>query len=430
MGRITLIGFCFWSLGAHAGRGVSDTGNENCTYAGLKLDGGATPGTKGKVNSIADDFSGLVVCTDPQTKRVYETFTLAKGKRSGETRKYDRSSGRLTELLPYKAGQLDGCVKKYDDRSGFETWEYCVQAGVPQGLQKAFDRETGVLTSIKWVNPEGKSVPASDIQFNVKGQPTELECGPQTLIGADDLWCGRGDREGKVTLYTSDGLAARTVSYRNGKRHGWTHTFDIEGKLRSEERFENGRSVEMRRFNPADGGQKFESIAIGADTEKDIVYFDQSKKPRLVMERSKGRLLKELAYFANGQLSYEKLAKGDDFELKQYADDGTMLEQGLYFPRWGKEIGIWGLAPKGTIKRYREGVLVEEATYDDHGRRDGLQRYFDLERPKRVLRREHFQGGKLRWTEDAVETGDVLRRDYAEDGSVSSEVLMSKTKSL
>ncbi len=418
------------ALPSFAGRGVSDTGNENCTYAGLKLDRGAQPGTKGKVNHVADDFSGLVVCTDPQSKRVYETYELTKGKRNGETRRYDRRSGRLVEQVPYTAGVRDGCVKRYDDRSGHLTAQFCVRNDVPQGMDMSFDAQTGVMTGIKWVSAPGQPRDTSAIQFNKKGQLTFLECGPQTLMGVDDLWCGRGNREGLVTLYTSEGWPWQVVTYRNGKRQGWTRTYSEDGKLRAEERFENDKSVERRKFDASAQGKNYERVTLG-DVDKEIIYFDESKAPRLALERTKGRITQELAYFVNGKLHYQKSAKGDGYALKRYNDDGSLVEEGFFVPLWSHEIGLWGLVPQGSIKRYKHGVLVEEANYSNTSRRDGLQQYFDPEQAGRLLQREHYKQGALLWSEDLFDTrAEALRREYAEDGSITREVIVSVPKTL
>lgn len=416
------------TLGGGGTRG--DTSNENCTYAGLKLDLGAQRGTKGKVNHVADDFSGLVVCADVDTKHLYETYELVKGKRSGETRRYDRRSGRLTEQVPYKAGIRDGCVKRYDDRSGHLTSQFCVRNDVPQGLDMSFDAQTGVMTGIKWVSAPSQPRDTSSIQFNKKGQPTFVECGPQTLIGMDDLWCGRGDREGQVTLYSSEGWPWQVVSYRNGKRQGWTRTYSEDGKLRSEERFENDQSVERRRFDANAEGKKYESITLG-NVDKELVYFDHSKSPRLAIERTKGRVTKELAYFANGKPHYQKIAKGDGYELKRFDEEGSLTEEGFFVARWGDTSGLWGLAPQGGVKRYVRGVLVEEANYATNSRRDGSQKYFDSEQAGRLLRREHYKQGTLLWSEDLLDTrAEALRREYAEDGSITREVIVSVPKVL
>lgn len=418
------------ALPSFAGRGVSDTGNENCTYAGLKLDRGAQPGTKGKVSSVADDFSGLVVCTDPESKRVYETYELTQGKRHGETRLYDRRSGRLVEQVPYTAGVRDGCVKRYDDRSGHLTSQFCVRNNVPQGVDMSFDAQTGVMTRIKWVSAPGQPRDASEIQFNKKGQLTFLDCGPQTLMGVDDLWCGRGNREGQATLYSSEGWPWQVVTYRNGKRQGWTRTYGEDGKLRSEERFEDGKSVERRKFDTSGQGKRYERVTLG-DVSKEIIYFDESKTPRLALERTKGRITKELAYFANGKPHYQKSAKGEGYDLKHYDDNGSLVAEGFFVPLWAHEVGLWGLVPQGSVKRYKRGVLVEEANYANNSRRDGLQKYFDSEQAGRLRRREHYKQGTLLWSEDVFDNRtEALRREYAEDGSIARETIVSVPKTL
>lgn len=408
--------------------GTTDTGNETCTYAGVKLDLAAMPNTPGRTNSVPDDFSGLVVCTDPQTRRVYETYTLTKGKRTGETRRFDRSTGNLEELVPYRDGRREGCVQRYQPRTRHLVFEFCVHDDEPQGLQKRFDADTGALVSIQWVLPRGTQGEATSIQFNKQGQPTSLQCGPQTLVGADDLWCGRGGREGEVTLYASEGWPTETASYRDGQRHGWTRRWRRDGTLTSERRYEKGEEVEARQVDAA-GGRKYErTSADGQDTE--TVYFEASKAPRLQLVRAKGQLTKETAWYANGKVHYEKVARDGRYEVKRYDDAGRVVEEGTFFPRWGDGVGLWGLAPAGAVRRSVEGVLVEEANYAD-GRRDGLQRFYDGQAAGRLVRREHYVKGALRWSED-VTAGrrEVLRRDYAEDGSVQSEVLVRAPQQL
>lgn len=408
---------------------TSDTGNENCTYGGLKLDLGAMPNTKGKTNHVADDFTGLVVCTDPDTKKVYETYELVKGARTGVTKQFDRRTGRVSELVPYEGGKRNGCVKRFDDRSGHLVFEFCVRDDVPQGLQKNFDSETGVLTRITWVNPRGTQGPTTNIQFNKKGQPTSLSCGPQRLLGDDDLWCGRGGHPGEVTLYAEEGWPREKVSYLDGKQHGWTRRYHKDGRLLSEERYEHGKSVEERSVD-AQGAAKFERTVEGTQ-EKETVFFEESKKPRLVIERKEGALVKELAYFANGKPEYEKVRRADgNYDVRSYEDTGALSVEGVFTPRWGDRLGLWSLAPTGLVKRYLKGQLRAEERYDAQGNADGLQSYFEVERPKQLQRREKWEKGRLRWSEDTAPSGDVLHRTYAEDGSVSSEVLMKPSKEI
>jgi antitoxin component YwqK of YwqJK toxin-antitoxin module len=287
-------------------KSTTDTGNEDCTYDGLRLDKGSMPNSKGKVNSVPEDFSGLVVCVDPDTKYVYEQYQLAKGERVGLTKQYDRRTGRLSELIPYEAGVREGCVKRYDSKTGRLVFEFCVEKGQPHGLQKSYDADTGHLTSIKWVRKRGDDGEATSIQFNSKGQPTSLQCGPQTVMGSDDLWCGRGGRSGEVTLYSDEGWPSAVVSYRNTKQHGWERRYHRDGHLLREERFEDGKSVEERRV---DGKGASYMRTRSGESETETVYFEESKKPRLVIERKQGKTVKEVAYFANGKVNYEKVAK-------------------------------------------------------------------------------------------------------------------------
>lgn len=405
---------------------LTDTSNENCTYGDLDL--GAMPGTKGKVNHVPDDFSGLVVCTDPETKKVYETYELVKGLRVGETKRFDRRTGRLSELVPYAAGKRNGCVKRFDDRTGRLVFEFCVRDDEPQGLQKNFDRDTGVLTRITWVNPRGVQAETTNIQFNAQGQPTSLRCGPQRLLGEDDLWCGRGGHPGEVTLYAEEGWPREKVSHLDDQLHGWSRRYHKDGRLLSEERFEHGKSVEERRVD-AQGAPKFERTTSG-EQEKETVYFEESKRPRLVLERKEHVLQKELAFFANGKPEYEKVRRKDGaFDVRAYDDSGALVLEGTFFNRWGERLGLWGLAPTGVLKRYEKGQLREEERYDAAGERDGVQRSFEAGSAK-LLRREKWEKGRLRWSEDSAPSGEVLHREYAEDGSVTGEVLMKPSKEL
>lgn len=406
---------------------TADTGNENCTYDGLRLDKGSMPNTKGKVNSVPDDFSGFVVCVDPDTKHVYEEYQLVKGERVGSTKQYDRRTGRLAEVIPYEAGKRQGCVKRYDSKTGRLVFEFCVDAGEPHGLQKSFDADSGNLTSIKWVKKRGETGEATSVQFNSKGQPTSLQCGPQTVLGSDDVWCGRGGRSGEVTLYSSEGWPTAVVSYRNNKQHGWERRYHKDGHLMREERFEDGKSVEER---AVDGkGTSYERTKTG-ESENETVYFEESKKPRLVIERKKGQLVKEIAYFANGKVNYEKVAKGEGVALHTYTEAGQLESEGTYRQRWGDGIGLWGLLATGELKRYANGALVEELHFNEASELDGLQKLFDRENPKRVARREKWEKNVLRWSEDTTKSGDVLRREYAEDGSVKVESLTKAAREL
>jgi antitoxin component YwqK of YwqJK toxin-antitoxin module len=333
----------------------------------------------------------------------------------------------VSELVPYAAGKRNGCVKRFDDKSGHLVFEFCVRDDEPQGLNKSFDAATGRLTRIQWVNPRGVKGETTSIQFNGQGQPTSLQCGPQRLIGADDLWCGRGGKQGEVTLYSSEGWPSEKTGYLDGKRHGWSRRYHKDGHLLSEERYEKGKSVEERQVT--DGAAKYERTRVG-DDEKETVSFEESKKPRLVIERQKGAVVKELAYYANGKLEYEKLAKGRGYDVRAYDDDGSLSYEGVFVPRWGDALGLWSLEPTGLVKRYDKGQLRAEERYDEAGTPDGLQRYFERERPKQLQRREQWEKGRMRWSEDTAPSGEVLHREYAEDGSVQGEVLMKPAQQL
>jgi len=403
---------------------VGDLENENCSYNGIKLDRAAMPDTKGRTNEIPPDFTGVVVCVDPQTKRMYETYRVVKGERTGETRVYDRQNGRLTEVTSYKSGKRNGIVRKYDWNTGKLTMEFAVRDGVPDGVQRQYYSDTGTLERITWVSKD-RSGSATDITFNKKGQLMSLTCGDQVLIGTDARWCGRDGKVGDVTLYSSEGVVSRREQMLNGKLHGLQQQFRDDGSVMSETRYENDKRMEEKQFRAGERKPTYASARAG-DSEMEVSYFPESKKKQHVIARKHGKVVKEFEYFANGQLAKERVAEGERFHVREFTDRGICIVDGAYREPLLGSWGWYGLVPDGAVKSFTsEGHLVEEEHFVS-GERDGIQKSYDAETPSLLLRRAYYEKGRLKWSEDFIQkTHQTMRREYAEDGSIKNEKLVA-----
>lgn len=138
-----------------------------------------------------------------------------------------------------------------------------------------------------------------------------------------------GKREGTWNVYSSNGNVTTTENYKNGKLHGIRKEFDTEEGtiLLVSENYVNGDKVGECAYYHKDGKKKEIHNYVGDDVYKEeYIYYDNGNLKEILSTKNEFPDGVSKSFYPNGNLESTVDAKGFNFIIKKYAEDGELIE--------------------------------------------------------------------------------------------------------
>jgi antitoxin component YwqK of YwqJK toxin-antitoxin module len=313
----------------------------------------------------------------------------------------DRETGKLVREEEYRNGRAVG-YRKFIDFQGQTIVANYNENGNRDGESKTYDADGTLLAHERYVNGSNVGVQPYDcknkqikrltyseanrsdianIEYNERGQLTELRCTDRSVIEADRKLCGF-DRAADVDFYNSKGDVVAQARYENGKRVAFK-ALGSTGTLARTEEVQGERRVVRTNF--PDGQLRLETTSVGNRKEHER-EFAKSGQPVRETRWLDGRQSEETLWYLNGQLKsktrWQRDGKNVVVATEEFWDNGKPQSRTVRDERY-RYLGIQ--------QHFDEsGALVGEETYER-----GV-----------LTRRRDYKGGRL-----------VLDEQYYEDGS-------------
>lgn len=319
--------------------------------------------------------TGIMKCRDRDSGKLVREEEYKNG-RSVSYRKFIDFSGETIVANYNERGNRDGESKRYDEAGTLLAHERYAD-GSTVGSQTYFHKNSKVKR--RSFDERGRAL--ASIEYNERGQLTELRCADKPLLQEDRKLCGF-DQVSDVDFHNSKGDVIAQARYENGKRAAMK-VFGGSGALARTEDVQNDRRVVRSHF--PDGVLRLETVSTGNRKEHEREYARSSLPIRETRWRD-GRQSEETLWYLNGQLKSKTRWERDGARVLIKAED--FWDNGLIRARTVRDerLGYVGMQ-QGFDEA---GVLATETTYD-----------------KGVLtRRKRYEVGKL-----------VLDEEYFEDGS-------------
>lgn len=284
----------------------------------------------------------------------------AKGQPTGTITVYDRQ-GHIDRKVEYAHGKRNGRMRKYsEDGEVYRTTEYV--DGKKEGPSKSFHH--GVLRSV---------------------EPYRND----RLEGAAEYYY-RPDKQG------ADGQKRQLrllIHYKNGRKNGWTRTWNDQGQLLSETHYVDGKKDGVERgFSYDDDGERGVTAIAHYKAGKRVGVTEDfyRNERRIYADDGSERLIEEADINPEtGQpLRRErKLGEGDHARTvtETYDRDGYLTMRQIDYRHTGHHL-LYQFAGDGRLIARRErvrgdkvgrfvaevgGGMIQRGRYDDQGRRQG-----------------------------------------------------------
>jgi len=324
--------------------------------------------------------TGIMKCVDRETRNFVREEEYRSGKAIGYRKSVDFQGN--TSVGHYnEQGNRDGEFKLYDKNGTLVSDERYANSDLT-GLQTYYHPNKQVRR--RSFNEPRKGSLAS-IEYNDRGQVTQVRCAEKPILGDDRALCGFEGKVSDVTLYSAKGEVAGQARFENGKRLSMTALGGQGGVARSEE-VKGERRVIREHF--AEGPLRLETVVVGKgkESERELA---RSGQPVRETRWHDGWKSEETLWYLNGQVRSKTRWERDGNQLvvkaEEFWDSGKIRARTTRDERRG---------PVGVQQTFSEaGALESEATYEK----------FTL------VRRKNYKDGRL-----------VLEEEYFEDGSRKS----------
>ena len=325
--------------------------------------------------STTEGKTGIMKCRDRDTGKLVREEEYRNGRAIGY-RKFIDFSGDTIVANYNERGNRDGESKRLDASGTLLANEQYID-GNTAGVQTYFHKNSQIRR--RAFDERGRAL--ASIEYNEKGQLTELRCADRPLLQEDRRLCGF-DQPAELSFHNSRGDVVAQARYENGKRVA-IKTFSGSGTVARTEDVKGERTVTRAHF--AEGPLRLETTSVGnrKEQEREFAVTGQAVRESRWLE---GRLSEETLWYLNGNLKSKKRWQREGAKvlvaLEEFWDNGQVRARSVRDERVGYV---------GVQQGFDEtGALIEEEIYD-----------------KGVLtRRKLYKAGRL-----------VLDEQYHPDGS-------------
>lgn len=294
----------------------------HCELDGVEVntDNGST--TAGK--------SGMLKCYRPDGKLQREQ-ELRNGEYLGLDRRYD-DDGTVHERQVNARGNTEGrATERYPDGTIKHEGNY--ENGSAVGLHKSY-HPNGKTAALRYYEKAGAQA-AATMEFNPRGQLSELRCGGHPMLGEDRGPCGFDGKPVQVQLYDRGGVLSSQLRMQDGKLL-FASEFDRAGRMtESSETTATGR-IEKHFHDNGQLAKEIEVVHDVAIAEREW-YMNGQPKSRIVREASD---------------------RNPKSSVEHYRDDGVLASRTDYLGRRTVHLATFD----------ERGAPKEEFDYDDENR--------------------------------------------------------------
>lgn len=325
--------------------------------------------------STTEGKTGIMKCRHRDSGKLVREEEYRNGRPVGY-RKFIEFSGDTIVANYNERGNRDGESKRSDATGTLLAHERYVD-GSTAGVQTYFHKNSRVKR--RSFDERGRSL--ASIEYNEKGQLTELRCADKPLLQEDRKLCGF-DQPANLDFHNSRGDIVAQARYENGKRVA-IKTFSGSGTVARTEDVKGERMVTRSHF--AEGPLRLETTSVGnrKEHEREYAVSGQAVRESRWLD---GRLSEETLWYLNGKPKSKT----------RWQRDGAQVLVGL------EEFWDNGQIRARTVRDERVGYVGVQQGFDDAGALIEEEMY-----EKGVLtRRKSYKGGRL-----------VLDEQYYPDGS-------------
>src|SRR5688572_29826292 len=161
--------------------------------------------------------TGIMKCVDRETRKFAREEEYRDGKRMGYRKSVD-FNGNVSVGHYNEQGNRHGEFKQYA-ADGMLLSEERYENSDATGLQVYYHPNKQVRRR-SFAEPKKGTLAA--IEYNDRGQVTQLRCAEKPLLGDDRRLCGFDGKVSEVTFYSARGEVAGQARYENGKRLAMT----------------------------------------------------------------------------------------------------------------------------------------------------------------------------------------------------------------
>ncbi|MEN9919393.1 MAG: hypothetical protein RL662_1829 [Bacteroidota bacterium] len=359
--------------------------------------------------------------------KIYESTNYVNGYEDGDKITYYDDAKTVKIKTPLSKGKVNGTVVRYYS-DGKKEYEKIFKDGTGEGLEKTYAEDGEIKSELFFKNgkEEGKSFSILNLGNHdcykksmsymngiLEGEYKEEFCDGKPKISGkyitgkkDGIWLytnkdGRkkpteeyksGELIRKISYY-SNGKVDAEQGYNKGKEHGTTKQYTVDGELKSEKNYVNGKQVgkqyqiytsstysyfENSNYSPEGlkDGQYTEMYLETKSIKTKGLYIKGQKSGKWITSNIKGTLIKEEDFVNNKLVGYKKTEKYEPYQeptytartfydandnkigeyLEVYNDSKSIRKKGKYTN--GIQDGKW-------IENDKNGKLIREEIYEN-----------------------------------------------------------------
>jgi antitoxin component YwqK of YwqJK toxin-antitoxin module len=358
------VAVCVLAFPAHAARDCEMNGER------VNPDNGSTYAGK----------TGMMKCVDRDSGKVLLEEEYRNGRAIGYRKRVDLFGG--TSIGTYnEQGNREGEYKEFDPAGNLVAEERYAN-GANSGIQVHYHKNRQVQRRAFSVPGKGS---IASIEYNDRGQITELRCADKPVLGEDRALCGFDGKPSDVLFYKAKGEPGGQARFEAGKRVSMTAIGAGGTVSRSEE--VQGERRTLREHYP-EGQPRLETVVVGnrKESERELA---RSGQPVRDSRWNDGYKMEETLWYLNGQpkskTRWERSGNQVLVKAEEFWDNGKPRARTVSEERRG---------PVGVQQTFTEGgVLESESTYE----------------LGKLARRKSYKDGRL-----------VSDEEYFEDGSRKS----------
>lgn len=293
--------------------------------------------------------TGIMKCRDRDSGKLVREEEYRNGRSVGY-RKFIEFSGDTIVANYNERGNRDGESKRFDASGTLLAHERYID-GSTTGAQTYFHKNSQVKRRSFY--ERGRAL--ASIEYNERGQLTELQCADKPLLEEDRKLCGF-DQPADVDFHNGRGYVVAQSRYENGKRVA-IKTFSGAGVVARTEDVKGDRKVTRSHF--AEGPLRLETTSVGNRKEHEREFAASGQPVRETHWRD-GRQAEETLWYLNGKIKSKTRWQRDGANAligaEEFWDNGQIRARTVRDERLGY-VGVQQGFDEG-------GVLVTEEAYD------------------------------------------------------------------
>ncbi len=303
--------------------------------------------------------TGIMKCRDRDSGKLVSEEEYRNGRPVGY-RKFVDFSGDTIVANYNERGNRDGESKRYDTSGTLLAHERYVD-GSTAGEQTYFHKNARIKR--RSFDERGRAI--ANIEYNERGQLTELLCTDKPMLQDDRKLCGF-DQPITLDFHNSRGDVVAQGRYENGKRVA-IKTFSNSGATARSEDVQGDRKVTRSYF--AEGPLRLEITSVDNRKEQEREYAASGQAIR-ESHWLDGRLSEETLWYLNGNVKSKTRWQRDGAQMlaaaEEFWDNGQINARTVRDERLGY-VGVQqGYDQAGVLvseELYEKGVLVRRKLY-------------------------------------------------------------------